>query len=160
MLFVTEAEVMDTFLTKLHLKGIGEATQNISVVAAYEDFSTRARVNEFCRGLARDLGRDCELLKQAWLINLLRLPQLRTIAAQDAAASDIIIISLHDAEALPEDIKSWIDLWLQENGRQPKVLVGLFDVAYRDEKPAMQSCLDAVARQANMEFFAQSWEMS
>ena len=151
---------MDTFLTKLQVKGIGEATQKISVVAAYEDFSTRARVNEFCHGLARDLGRDCEMLKQAWLVNLLRLPQLRAIAAQDATAADVIIISLHDAETVPEDVSGWINIWLHEKGHRPKVLVGLFDVAYRDDVSAMQSSLEAVARQANMEFFAQSWEMT
>jgi hypothetical protein len=151
---------MDSFLTKLHVMGIGETSHKVNVVSVYEDYSTRARANEFCQGLARDLGQDCELHRQAWLVNLLRLPQLRSIAALDAAAGDVVIVSLHNAHNVPEDVRSWIDLWRHENGHRPKVLVALFDIAYREETPAMQAWLEAVAKQGNMEFFVQLWEIT
>jgi hypothetical protein len=149
---------MDTILTKLQVRRNGESGNKVGVVAAYEDFSTRARVNEFCRGLARDLGQECEIVNQAWLVNLLRLPQLRAIAAHDAASADLIVVSLHDAAGVPEEVRSWIDLWLQEKGNRPKVLLALSDVNYREEVPAMQAWLEGAARRGNMEFVVQSWE--
>jgi hypothetical protein len=149
---------MDTLLTKLQVRGIGETTRKISVVAAYEDFSTCARVNEFCRGLARDVDHDCEMIKQAWLVNLLRMPELRSIAAHDATCADLVVISMHDAESLPEEMKAWIELWLQEKGNRPTVLIALLDVDYRDEAGAVQTYLEGVAKRGNMEFVVQSWE--
>jgi hypothetical protein len=40
---------------------------------------------------------------------------LRTIAAGEAALAQLIIISVHHAETLPEGVKGWIDLWLGQS---------------------------------------------
>jgi hypothetical protein len=154
----SDVDRMDTLLTKLQVRGIGETTKSMSVVAAYEDFSTRARVNEFCRGLARDLDADCEMIKQVWLVNLLRLPQLRAIAVHDATSADMVIISMHDAPSLPDETKAWIELWLQEKGNRPTVLVALLDVMEHDDAGAVKRYLAEVAKRGNMEFVVQSWE--
>ena len=128
------------------------------VVAVYEDFATCARVNESCRSLARDLDHDCELIKQAWLVNLLRLPQLRAIAAQEAASAELIIVSLHEAESPPDEVKGWIDLWLQEAPPRPSVLLVLADVVYHEEDRALPTYLEGVAKRGNMELVVQPWQ--
>src|SRR5512138_3701032 len=113
---------METIMTKLQARRIGERTRRLSVVAAYEDFSTGLRVNDFCRSLARDWAGEGEVIKHLWLVNLLRLARLRTIAAEDAAAADVIILSFHEADGLPEEVTNWIEEWLQRRGERRMVL--------------------------------------
>jgi hypothetical protein len=149
---------MDTLLTQLQVRRIGESTGRIDIVSTYEDYSTRARVNEYCRGLARDLGGSCKMVKQAWLVNLLRLPQLCAVAAHDAASADLIIVSLHDSDSVPEEVRSWFELWLHENGTRPRVLLGLFDTSYREGAGAMRDFLKQTAAARGLEVFIQSWE--
>jgi hypothetical protein len=149
---------MDTILTKLQVRRIGEAARKMRVVAVYEDFATCARVNESCRSVARDLDHDCELIKQAWLVNLLRLPQLRAIAAQEATSADLIIISLHDAERPPDEVKDWFELWLQEASPRPTVLLVLADMVCYEETRTADTYLEGVAKRGNMDLVVQPWQ--
>src|SRR3974390_3270446 len=93
---------------------LGKGTKKVAAVAAYEDSHTDSRVHEFCHNLERCLGEQCHINKQMWLINQLRMPQLRAIAAHEAAAADLVIVSIHHAQSLPTEVKDWIDLWMGE----------------------------------------------
>jgi hypothetical protein len=148
---------MDTILTKLQERRIGERNGSVSVVIVYEDFATRARANEFCEGLSRELSRG-ELVKQAWLLSLLRLPQLRTIAAQDAASADILLVSLHDGANLAEEVKAWLEQWLQQKGNRPSLLLALVDTINRDDYRALPNYLQTVARRGGVEFLVRFWD--
>jgi hypothetical protein len=93
-----------------------------------------------------------------WLLTELRTSQLRVIAAGEAAVADLVIVSVHHAEALPSEVKSWIDLWLKRRGNRPAVLLALFDPLYLGTSSSMQTYLREVARRGNMEFLARSDE--
>ena len=83
---------------------------------------------------------------------------LRAIAAREAAAADLVIVALHHAETLPNEVKSWIELWLKQRGKRPAVLLALFDPLYQGTSSSMQACLREVARRGHMEFLARSEE--
>ena len=108
--------------------------------------------------LANCLGRTCQISKELWPLTELRTPKLRDIAAGEAAAADLVIISVHHAEALPEELKSWIDLWVKQKGRRATVLSALFDPVYMGSSTSIQAFLQGVARKANMEFLVCSEE--
>ena len=91
------------------------AAQRLALLATFEDSITGTRVKSFCQGLTRDLGADCRIIEHVWLFNTLRLQELREIAAEEASASDLIIISAHGAKALPDEVEGWIDLWSSAN---------------------------------------------
>jgi hypothetical protein len=93
-----------------------------------------------------------------WLLTELRTAQLRAIAAKEAASADLVIISVHHAEALPEEIKSWIELWLKQRSSRSAVLLALFDPLYLGTSSSMQACLREVANRGKMEFLARSEE--
>jgi hypothetical protein len=93
-----------------------------------------------------------------WLLTELRTSQLRAIAAGEAAAADLVIVSVHHSETLPNEVKSWIDLWLKQRGSRPAVLLALFDPLYLGTSSTMQAYLREVARRGNMEFLARSDE--
>jgi hypothetical protein len=149
---------MDTIKTMMAGCRSWTNSKQITAVAAYEDTLTDARVTEFCRGLSRQLGDACELVKQMWLLNELRIPQLRSIAAGDASRADLIIVSVHHAPKLPEEVTHWIEQWLSQKRRRPVVLLALFDPVYQGDSASMRAYLAQVAKNAAMQFLVHSEE--
>ena len=93
-----------------------------------------------------------------WPVSELRLPQLRSIAADDAACADLIIISVHPAESLPDEMKGWVDQWLGRKDRRAAVLLALFDPVSQGVSSSMVAYLEEVAKRGRMEFVALSQE--
>jgi hypothetical protein len=149
---------MESILAKLRATPIGSNPENLTALAAYEDTATHNRVEEFCRLLSRQFGPKCQVTKQMWLLNELRSPQLRAIAAADAAAVDLVIVAVHHAEALPEELCDWVKLWLGRKGKRPNALVALFDPAYRGDSSRLRAFLAEAARRGRLEFLEQSEE--
>jgi len=145
-------------MTRLRVWRIWKKLKRLAVSAAYEDRATEVRVNDFCQSFSRDLGHPCELSKGMWPGCQLRLPQLRSIAADDAAHADLIIISVHPAESLPDEMKGWVDQWLGRKDRRAAVLLALFDPVSRGVSSSMAAYLQEVAKRGSMEFVAQSQE--
>jgi hypothetical protein len=149
---------MDTTLSRLRVWPLWQKSKRLAVSAVHEDSATGARAEEFCQALFRSLGRNCELTKEMWLLTELRTVQLRAIAASEAAAADLVIISVHHAEALPDEVKSWIDLWLKKRSGRCAVLLALFDPLYLGSSSSIQASLRDVAKRGKMEFLARSEE--
>jgi len=145
-------------MTKLRVTQPGTDARRLTAVAAYEDSATETRVNEFCTSLVQHLGRKCEVTKHMWLLSELRVSQLRTIAAGEAAAADVILVSLHHADSLPAEVENWVELWLARKGPQPKVLLALFDPPHRGISTSMQARLKEAASRGRMEFLVQTEE--
>jgi len=149
---------MDSMISKLRVWPIWKELKHFALSAACEDSSTNARTNEFCRGLSRDLGQNCNVVKEIWLFNQLAVPALRAIAASEAARAHLIIISAHHAESLPDGVKSWIDLWLEQSKNRSIVLLALFDPVYQGTSSSMKAYLEEVAKRGGIEFLAKSEE--
>jgi len=151
---------VDTLLRRLELAArFGKHPKQVAAVAAYEDAHTDARVNDFCRNLGRHLGENCELIKHMWLFNELRVAQLRTIAANEAAQADLVIISAHHAQSFPVEVKDWIELWLGDNCSRPAALLALFDPAYQGDSTSLQTYLKEACKRGKMEFLVQTEEV-
>ena len=74
-----------------------EANPMFNVVIAYEDFETGKRAKKTYDFLVENLGHDARFSNQMWKFDVLTIPKLREMAAKDATAADIIIISCHGA---------------------------------------------------------------
>ena len=149
---------MDTTLSRLRVWPLWQKAKRFVVSAVHEDSATGARAEEFCQTLTRCLNRNCAITKEMWLLTELRTAQLRAIAAGEAAAADLVIVSVHHAEALPKEVKGWIELWLKQKRTRPAVLLALFDPLYQGTSSSMQVFLREVAKKGNMEFLARSEE--
>ena len=145
---------MDTTLSRLQVWPLWQKSKRLTVSVVYEDSATGARADDFYQTLIRCLGRNCEFTKEMWLLTELRTVQLRAIAAREAASADLVIISVHHAEALPDEVKSWIDLWLKQRSSRAAVLLALFDPPYLGTSSSIQACLREVAKRGKMEFLA------
>ena len=150
---------MDTLLTaKLRIIGKGGKDKQVSVVAASEDSTTGARADDFCASLARSLGTEYAFNKQSWPLTELRLPQLRAIAAEEAARADMVIVSVHHAEALPAELTNWIEQWVHHKHKRVRVLLALFDPIQQGVCATIRAYLADIAQQAHIDFLAQSEE--
>ena len=124
----------------------------LNVVIAYEDLETGKRAMKTYEYIVKQLGDECLFANQMWKFDVLGVPKLKEIAAKDAAAAEIIIVSAHEGRELPDQVKAWIDLWLSYK-TEARALVGLFDIEATDY-PA-RTYLAEVARRAKIEFFCQ-----
>jgi hypothetical protein len=149
---------MNATITNLPVWRTWQKSRQTTVVAVCEDTDTCARANEFCRDFHNYLGQDCKDAKAVWLFSQLRLPKLREIAADEAALTDLILISVHAADSLPDEVKIWIDLWVGQKGNRPAVLVALLDAANQGSTTVMRSYLQETARRGGMSFVVQLTE--
>lgn len=124
-----------------------------NVVIAYEDFETGKHAKKTYDFLQAHLGEDCQFSSQMWKFDVLAVPKLRELAAKDAVAADIIIVSAHGRDELPPEVKSWIEMWMREQSRAI-ALVGLFSPEAYLENP-VRTHLASVARRCRIEFFSQ-----
>jgi len=147
-------------LTDCELSQTLREARHLAVLGAYEDSTAGARVYEFCRRLSKTLGQQCEITKVACPFNEFCIPQLRAMAADEAALADLIIISARRAQSLPTEVKSWIEMWLGQNAGRPKVLVALFDAVYRGDPDPLKAYLKEVAERGRMQLLVHTEEAS
>jgi hypothetical protein len=130
-----------------------EVVPTFNVVIVYEDFETGKHAKKTYDFLVEHLGDECVFANQMWKFDVLAVGKLKEIAAKDASAADIIIVSAHGSGDLPPEVKAWTEAWLKEKTRAI-ALVGLFDSPEYLDNPA-RSYLAGVARRAQIEFFSQ-----
>jgi len=124
------------------------------VVIVYEDFRTAAQAKRAYDFLAANLTHEWQLTSQMWKFELLRIPELRDMAAEDAAMANLIIVSCHGDQELPADVTDWVEMWQGDKG-EPVALVALFDRPPEQAQHARttQAYLERVAKRGRMEFF-------
>ena len=143
---------MDSIIAKLRVWPIWKQLKHFAVSAACEDHSATVRTDGFCRSLSWDLHRKCRVSKEIWLFSQLCIPQLRAIAAGEAALTQLIIISMHYSETLPDGVKSWIDLWLRQRNDHNAVLLALLDPISPGISSSMQAYLQDMSKKGDIEF--------
>jgi hypothetical protein len=151
--------ILNTTVTDPQVWQRWKEAKQLVLLATFEDSVTGMRVKEFCQGLSRNLGQHCQIVEHVWLFSTFRLRELQEIAAEEASSSDLVIISVHQAESLPEEVKSWLDLWLDQKGARNAVLLALLDSGYEEVPGPTQAYLQDVARRGGMEFLVESTDV-
>jgi hypothetical protein len=138
--------------------------QTLNAVMAYEETSTAERAKEMCDHLACTLKGHYGSGLRLWKFDLLRIPELRDVAATDAAGADMILIATHGDGELPTEVKAWIDGWLVEKRKmyeRQSTLAALFDALPKTVGiPALAqfAYLQRVARKGNMDFLVSTFD--
>lgn len=138
-----------------------EETPAFNVVIAYEDLDTGRQAKRTYDFLVENLGRDCEFISQMWKFEVLAVAKLREMARLDAVKADIIIVSCHGSNALPDHVKEWIETWAVEQS-EAMALVALFESGSeeQDQFRATRDYLMGIANRGKMGFFVQSGKWS
>lgn len=128
------------------------------VVIAYEDYPTGARAKTTYDYLLRAFGRDCEFDHTMWRFDALRIPELRQIAANEAAQADMIILGAWSRSPLPVEVKTWTEQWLQQKSPRLSTLTVLIENHTGGSAKTAASILDYwrdVSHRGRMDFFSQ-----
>ena len=99
----------------------------LDVLILYEDFATGLRAKRSLDFLPDHLTADAKVSAKLWRIELLSDPLLGEQAAVEAAAADVIIVSVHGRSALPAEVRAWLKRWLCHKERRPYALGVLLD---------------------------------
>ncbi len=124
------------------------------VVIVYEDFTAAQQAKAAYDFLTANLTHEWQVTRQTWKFELLRLPELCALAAEDAALADVIIVACRGEGELPAPVRAWVEKWLGYRADNV-ALIALLDCPPEQAKgpEATQDYLERVARQADLEFF-------
>jgi hypothetical protein len=138
--------------------------RSLRAVMAYESASTPERASQAWDYLVCTLTSRYGSRVGLWQFERLRNPDIRGIAAADAARADMILIATRGAGELPAEVREWIDAWLSQKCEvhdDHSALTVLFDVP-RDGFGASAlpqfAYLQRVARKGNMDFFVSTFD--
>jgi hypothetical protein len=120
----------------------------------YEDLKAGQRAIKMCNHL-NGQGLDGNFRLSLWNFAIFRLPELRELAASDAAEAALILISTHGKQQLPAHVKAWFGLWLSQRFSREGTLVALLDESESGDAqtPQISAYLEDVARGSGMDFF-------
>ncbi|HEY2083504.1 MAG TPA: hypothetical protein VGI88_12030 [Verrucomicrobiae bacterium] len=120
----------------------------------YETPAIREHAVRFCERLVQE-KKSVALETNWWSFQVLDHPELRNDAVEKAAAADVVIFAMNAGRDLPEEIKLWIERWLNKRGEREGALVGLLG---REEPRDMASFreiyLRHAARRAGMDYLS------
>jgi hypothetical protein len=97
----------------------------LNVAIIYEDFTSGARAKHFAESLAASLGCTCGLSESLWRTGLLTSPEIAAEAAQAAAASEYLIVSLAGTSELALETRSWLEAHLASAASSETCVIAL-----------------------------------
>lgn len=126
------------------------------VVVVYETPAIREHAVRFCDRFAREQESAARAEMNWWSFHLLGNSVAGHDAVQKAAVADVVIFAIDAAGDLPEEIKLWIEKWLNKRGEREGALVGLLAREGRshDIAPFREVYLRHIARRAGMDFLS------
>jgi hypothetical protein len=123
-------------------------------VVVYESPAIREHAVRFFERLAEEKKAAATGINW-WPFQLLTQPASGDDAAQSAANADVIVFAMNASGDLPNEIKLWIEKWLNKRGEREGALVGLLK---REEPREMASFreiyLRHIARRAGMDYLS------
>ena len=149
-----QTSVCGTAMVQLNKKQSG-ARASKSVVVVYEDSALRERAVQFCERLASDNpGLDIEW----WSFQLLGHPMMAQNAVEKAARADVVVFAMSPRGDLPEEIKLWIEKWLNKRGEREGAIAGLLphEEGWHGAASFREIYLRHTARRAGMDYLWQA----
>jgi hypothetical protein len=127
----------------------------IHAVIAYQDFATGARAKHALDHIAHETGHEGEFAQTMWKFDVLRMPKLRDMAAEEAAIADLIVISAHGDDSLPAAVREWIEDAAARRGQRAGGIVLLLDRldGIFEGPRGIRAYLRKIAREADLDYF-------
>lgn len=143
-------------------RGAGGESPPLKCFLAYEDLLTGLRAKRVLDRVLTSAGDLVTPQLQLLRFDLLGNPELHYWAAREAGQSDLVVLSSHGQSALPEVVKSWLDLWLCRRSGEPAALVASLDEKVEpvaEQSPAI-AYLRRLAAQSGFTLFTHFGSMS
>ena len=127
----------------------------LEVLLLYEDLGTALRAKQSLDLLPGQLGAATALGTRLWRLDLLGEPLLAEQAAIEAAAADVIVLSLHGRTTLRAEVCHWLRRWPDHKEDRAYALAALLDPepAQPGSDNPVVAYLKRVAQAANADLF-------
>lgn len=125
------------------------------VVIIYENPSIRDRAVQFCERLTEERQLPTADMEW-WSFPVLSHPKTSGNTVEKAANAEVIIFAMESSGDLPDDIKLWIEKWLNKRGEREGALVGLLNHEEAPHRVATfrEIYLRHTARRAGMDYLS------
>jgi len=136
-------------------EGRGTAKMAVEVLLLYEDVSTALRAKHSLDLLPIPFITEAGLSTKVWRLDLLGEPLLKEQAALEAAAADLIVLSVHGRDELRAEAREWLNRWLDHKADRPYALALLLDpetAAAGPDNPVVEY-VKAIASAAGADLF-------
>jgi len=101
-----------------------KAPRTKCIAVIYETPAIREHAVKFCERLAQE-QKSAGMEMNWWSFQLLSHPAVRGDAVEKAAEADVVVFAMEAGGDLPDEIKRWIEQWLNKRGEREGALVGL-----------------------------------
>jgi hypothetical protein len=127
----------------IHLPGY------ISAVVLYENLETGKRAQQVFQQLGHLLQCCPNWNTSYWILNLLAIPSVQSLVAQEVSQADVIVLALQDESELPTTVSTCLQSSLAK-ATQPKALVALlgFCTEYKRDVSPVKIQLESLAAKA------------
>jgi len=99
----------------------------LNVLLLYEDFGTALRAKHSLDLLPVSFITEAGMRTNLWRLDLLSEPLFKERAAIEAAAADLIVLSVHGRCKLRIEAREWLNRWLDHKEARPYALAVLLD---------------------------------
>jgi hypothetical protein len=119
-----------------------------TAVVLYENLETGKRAQQVFQQLARLTAFCSDWHTNYWILNLLELPAVQSLVAQDVTQADLVVLALQDECELPIPVLTCLHASLT-GATQPKALVALlgFCTEYKRDVSPVKIQLESLAAQ-------------
>lgn len=126
---------------------LSASTLHLELLLAYEDAATARRAKCAVERVLRSTEVKARSKFHLCKLDLLDVPELRRQAAQEAAAADLLIVSIHGNRRLPNQAESNVIEWVGVMRAKPCALVISLDAGaqLRTENPTVKELRSAAA---------------
>jgi hypothetical protein len=128
------------------------ATATFSVFLAYSDVGHERLGREHCEKLSLGLSPIGRIVLTEWKFEMLAFPALGEMAAEEAAAADVVIVATSSGEGLPHNFEQWMERWSSRPGSRPILVAVLTRCESSPMGPCFYSNIKAQTRARGIEF--------
>ena len=127
----------------------------LNALLLYEDFGTALRARHSLDLLPTSFITEAGWCTNLWRLDLLSEPLLAEQAAIEAAAADVIILSVRGRNEPQAEVRDWLSRWLNHKEDRPYALAVLLDPesAQRGSDNPVVGYLKRVAEAAHADLF-------
>ena len=115
---------MNALLQAVLGDSISAPARSFALAVIYDDIEAHEHATAVYESLLRELPDSAHLTGTWWRTSLLSDLQLARVAARNAAAADLVVVSVHTEREPPLAVKFWFDSWPRHDSHTA-ALVGL-----------------------------------
>lgn len=104
------------------------ADSKLNMLIVYEDYPTGQRAINLCRQLALRGTPDMHFEYNLWRFDVVHLPAIGALSADDAAKADLVLFSAWADTELTPGLETWIQSWLPKKVDQVSALIAMINL--------------------------------